>query len=261
MIPIGFNLHRISGLKGKNEDRRQKFCKKEEVKSKCLIECGECCADNQDYTFYVDNVVTLSSKKAGKCGWLSFLTDDLKNQVCKKWDGFGKVVRDGCPKSCDWCMTSTLAPVTPTSSSPTPAEATTLPTHSAMPTHSAAPTATFNCEDDASFQINGNKNDDCRYVRYKEERRLELCKYEVVNNSCPTACGSCCNDSEDYTFKMGSSERNCKWVAGRGALQRATLCDSFKGKIMVRHGCPKACGFCKLPVPGSGTIPGSLVWE
>ena len=79
------------------EVRRSTLCQYDEVKQNCPITCGECCEDNHQYTFIVGTEIV--GAETVKCDWLSSATIV---QYCGKWKS-GKMVRDGCPKSCGTC--------------------------------------------------------------------------------------------------------------------------------------------------------------
>ena len=54
------------------------------------------------------------------------------------------------------------------------------------------------CTNSGSFKIEGFS---CMQIRNKEDRRAAYCKLASVSSSCPQACGLCCEDDPDFTFK------------------------------------------------------------
>merc|ERR1740139_1619056 len=73
-------------------DRRSQYCQLNEVREACPIACGECCEDISGYSFYVEGIST-------SCDMLS---DVGASDYCEKWSN-GRMIRNGCPKSCDFC--------------------------------------------------------------------------------------------------------------------------------------------------------------
>ena len=84
------------------EDRRQEFCKYEEVHQFCPETCGDCCEDDLNYVFENGN----STGIIVNCDWLLSNSDKSEERKLEYCNGFwykGHTVRDMCPKSCDFC--------------------------------------------------------------------------------------------------------------------------------------------------------------
>ena len=77
------------------EYRRQSLCTKSEVRSNCPQSCGLCCDDDPNYNYTIKNVVPKT------CEWIT--EDSLNQQFCNKYRN-GRMVRDGCSKSCNFCQ-------------------------------------------------------------------------------------------------------------------------------------------------------------
>lgn len=76
------------------ENRRQRLCKNPEVRFNCPQSCGLCCDDDPNYNFTVRNVITKT------CDWIA--EDTLNERFCDKFRN-GRMVRDACPRSCNFC--------------------------------------------------------------------------------------------------------------------------------------------------------------
>ena len=71
------------------EERRQEYCKQQEVNDNCPLSCGVCCEDNPFIEFNCDSF----------------------NSDCEGAWFKGRTVRDICPKSCGFCK-DFVAPIT-----------------------------------------------------------------------------------------------------------------------------------------------------
>jgi len=78
------------------QERRETYCKDPEVHSFCPQTCGVCCEDDPDYRFHIP------SKRNLKCKWLG-RKDRRMKKWCKEFKN-KKMVRDACPKACDFCF-------------------------------------------------------------------------------------------------------------------------------------------------------------
>ena len=78
--------------------------------------------------------------------------------------------------------------------------------------------AVSECLNDPTFQqsspVDSGDLKHCKEIRNKEERRQSLCPIQTVNEACPQACGTCCEDDVDFTFKIKNKEKNvgCDWI-------------------------------------------------
>lgn len=90
-----------------NEQRRQTLCQHENTRIQCPISCGVCCADDEEYTFNDD----FSSRTVSRdCKWIESSSMKRKEKYCNKHKN-GRMVRDACPKSCNFCKTEVIVGV------------------------------------------------------------------------------------------------------------------------------------------------------
>ncbi len=79
------------------ETRRQYHCKNNiEVQLECPQSCGTCCEDNPDYYF------DTPWKTGANCIWLA-RRQSRQDRWCNTFLG-DRMVRDGCPVTCDYCV-------------------------------------------------------------------------------------------------------------------------------------------------------------
>jgi hypothetical protein len=53
-----------------------------------------------------------------------------------------------------------------------------------------------------SVTDDGNPQKNCKQIRNKEERRVDMCPIPEVNAACPQTCGLCCEDDSIFRFKL-----------------------------------------------------------
>merc|ERR1740124_929071 len=256
------------------------LCNVEEVKDNCPSMCGECCMDDNEYTFGVDGVTR-------DCNWLSqqilahsprhWWEENMCNELLN-----GKKVRDGCTKSCRACgsppietlppskdptsnptaspssaptASPSVAPTENPSSTPSTTPSTTSPTPSPSNDPSSPPSSTpsnkpteFHCHNNDSFRHNEFEKKSCKWIRFKAQRRATYCQDAEVLFNCPITCGECCEDNSHYSFEVNNKQVKCDWLTPQRAED---YCDKWLGKKgdekMVRDGCPKACDYCEGP--------------
>lgn len=237
----------------KEEERRQHYCLRPEVRESCPQTCGICCQDDEDYSF-----TNHHNNQVATCEFISKKPEIRSIKWCDRHKE-GRMVQDACPQACDFCQE--LVPLLPVpSSSPTvstrPSSSSSpsiIPTAvpslipSQIPTSSSIPsTKPISCKNDPNFRFKDKDNGhSCQKIRLKESRRQKFCKKEDVYEHCQLTCGACCEDDESYTFttKLGIIQ-DCKWIEKR-TLRQSEYCDTFENGRMVRDACPKTCGFCK----------------
>jgi len=227
-----------------NEDRRLSLCEIDEVVRECPITCGTCCEDNPHYTFSVES-------NNMNCAWLS------TEVRIKKYCG-DRMVRDGCPKSCDFCEgpsepTTTKLPSFSPSSDPSIILSLT-PTSKPI-------TGDGHCHNSDSYRYEDDDKKSCRWIGYKQDRRTNYCKYDEVLNNCPISCRTCCEDNPHYTFYVKSELVGCSWVSNQPRHpdhEEGDFCDRFKNGRMVRDACPKACQVCEDPSDVQSKMPSML---
>ncbi len=102
------------------------------------------------------------------------------------------------------------------------------------------------CSNDGLFHhFYEGRNRSCKQIRFLEESdRVAICQEEVVRSACPQSCGSCCEDSQLFTFlSRYGSERRCEWLKG-AEKRKKEYCGQFLNGYIVRDRCPVACEFC-----------------
>lgn len=139
----------------------------------------------------------------------------------------------------------TLAPTTaaptvaPTVAPTTAAPMTLAPTAAVVLTD--APTVT--CDVDSEFRVNGKTRKDCTWVVKKgvESKRLDkMCAKADVVEACPSACGVCCGDDANFSFKArGGNIQDCEWIVKKFDKRRSE-CDRLK----VKAACMRTCDNC-----------------
>mmetsp|Transcript_5251 Transcript_5251/g.10009 ORF Transcript_5251/g.10009 Transcript_5251/m.10009 type:complete len:204 (-) Transcript_5251:2099-2710(-) len=82
------------------ENIRQDFCQRSDIRSKCPYSCGICCENNPSFTLAVPNGGTKS------CFW--FLSNEVGGGYwCSiDWEETGEKIKDVCPVSCNNCPTT-----------------------------------------------------------------------------------------------------------------------------------------------------------
>jgi len=99
------------------------------------------------------------------------------------------------------------------------------------------------CESDPDFRVDKKEKKDCGWVSKKGDkgnRRKNMCTRDDVLLSCPVACGLCCADDADFTFKTDSKKKkNCFWIRKK-YKKRKEYCDKAK----VNAVCADSCRSC-----------------
>jgi len=112
------------------QEERENICLSSSVSKSCPISCGECCADNPDYSFKTDG-------RRRTCEWLSKQDQEAQNKYCPQFINKNKV-QNACLKTCGRCIKTdnsterpTVSPTsTPSTSSPSSSSTTPKPTTS-----------------------------------------------------------------------------------------------------------------------------------
>merc|ERR1719491_2075443 len=125
----------------KNETRRQKYCKKDEVHERCPLTCGDCCEDDENFSF------NTPQKNNANCKWLARKAN-RQARFCNKFKQMKKV-KLACPFTCDFCFNHD----TPTAA----------PTTKKQPTASPIPTTTPSCVDDPDFFVKNKPKKTCKW--------------------------------------------------------------------------------------------------
>ena len=101
------------------------------------------------------------------------------------------------------------------------------------------------CSNNSNFSYRKISKMTCRWIRWKEVRRTNLCLNEDVRANCPQTCGLCCKDDLSYKFNFNNSfNLNCTSIQQLDENHKST-CNSYRNGRMVRDGCPVACSFCQ----------------
>jgi tetratricopeptide (TPR) repeat protein len=211
-----------------NYKDRKPLCHKEEVRNECPQSCGLCCANDPNYVFNTDDAVPRNCEWLGRNENSEFLSycDEHKN---------GRMVKDACPESCNFCM-----PSVETVTTPPPAES--PPTVSPSPTMDLLGT----CVENHDFQITHDGADySCKSIRNKEDIRLALCPTPDVRVACPISCGLCCADDESYMFETPlKNQRGCEWINNKLETTKKKLCLKHRLDRFIYDACAKTCHSC-----------------
>merc|ERR1712161_140071 len=135
-------------------------------------------------------------------------------------------------------VSPTSAPTVSPTSAPTDA-----PTFAPTSTPSFAPSA---CTQVSSFRINGKKKKNCAFVSRKEKRRIKLCNKERVRSNCPSSCGLCCADDDEFEFETEDDrvdKKDCAWIAKKFA-RRKGYCTDRGDSPNIRANCQLTCDNC-----------------
>jgi hypothetical protein len=107
----------------------------------------------------------------------------------------------------------------------------------------------------------GNPKKNCKQIRNKEARRVDMCPIPEVNAACQASCGMCCEDDAAYQFKLKKSDKlkDCDWITKnwkKKEIRFNNYCtkNNTKGQLYtwgnrtVRDVCPESCEFCQDPI-------------
>lgn len=199
------------GRKGDAGSRRQEKCNREDVSLACPIQCGLCCADDATFNFVLDNGQTKD------CAWIKF-------KYLKRIDFCDRVqIRTACAYTCNNCF----APV--------------------LSREEREESNDEDCFTDPEFGVNGKRKKNCHWIAEKGDngnRRKKMCQRESVQEACPTACGLCCADDDDFRFIRENMEiEACAWIKEKKKV-RKKYCEQNHIKV----GCPRTCENCLDPV-------------
>jgi len=102
---------------------------------------------------------------------------------------------------------------------------------------------TVECVVDPDFRVNGKPKKDCTWVLKKgldSKRYAKMCARADVVEACPSACGLCCADNADFTFKAEFGKtQECAWI-GKQLDKRLDECEKPK----VKAACQLTCSNC-----------------
>lgn len=202
------------GRKGDLGSRRQHKCNREDVVRACPIQCGLCCADDDTFNFRLDN------GKTQNCAWIKFKY--LKRQdFCNQ-----PQIKQACPLTCNNCFTPVIPRPVDENDDDGDGE---------------------NCVTDPDFRLNGNRKKNCNWVAEKGDkgnRRRRSCQKKKVQVACPTACGLCCADDDDFRFiRDNMSIEKCSWIK-ENYRKRKKYCEQSE----IKAGCARTCRNCLDPV-------------
>lgn len=213
-----------------------------------LVGAHGACTDDPDFIFHHEGGVQY-------CASLS----DLDKHLCNDTS-----IAQACANSCDYCNTGlldrpatveiTLAPALtqPRNSSTKDQQLLTL---SNKP-HSLTPSSYLRgksvsvvisnkqevCLNNPNFHLPWQTDQNCRWIRWKEDRRLLYCQSEVVRENCPQACGLCCDDDPAFSFKTANvGDVTCEWISinkKKWDVRVENYCDKYLNDIdrTVRDG-------------------------
>ena len=78
-----------------DEKKREKLCNDPTVSSNCMACCGECCANDHEFSFE-------DGGKRRTCAWIDRNKSIKRRAYCETFQA-GNMVRDRCPISCLFC--------------------------------------------------------------------------------------------------------------------------------------------------------------
>ena len=222
----------------KDEKKRQSMCQRQKVRKACPQSCGLCCENDPDYVFKTPH----GEPKEKDCTWI----ESRKTRAMTHCDNYknGRMIKDACPKACNFCKTKVLL----NNKSPSSANNLSSPAPSVAQRITASPTSA--CVDDHNFNIiQGRNNYSCSRIQKDESLRQDLCSKSSVRDACPLTCGLCCADDITYFFLNKLRERKyCGWV-GEHELRKVSYCNKHKNGRHIRDACGKTCNSCKSRVP------------
>ena len=241
-------------------ERQQAMCAIPAVVENCPQTCGVCCVDEPDHTFQL-----LNEKEMVTCAYLTG-NQARKDTYCRIWRS-GRMTRDACPFSCDFCQPGylgkapTLSPVAPTNpptsapvkgQTPAPTKAptkqpTSTPTKppTELPTMSSS-RPTIVCENNYNYSVAGYPSDaDCAWVGSDNDRRRRECQTLETFRNCPVTCGVCCEDDPGYRILTNwqQKEKSCRWI-GQQTNRIRRYCTKQNNGALVSSRCHVACNNC-----------------
>ena len=251
---------------GSREDRVLSFCQEESVRTSCPQVCGLCCHDVPDYKFQLNRDGGIEKK----CKWLSHKAD-RQQRYCSG------ATTDMCPASCGTCPPPVLVadPVFPDFPSSKCIDNKYYSMGGRKRTchwmglnderrrlfclnDEVQENCPFSCglccHDDNQFKfdvdIGGQKK--CRWLSKKQVRKNKYCDKVAdgmaVNDSCPSACGTCksrydednCDDDPISSPGKGSKAPPKSSKAGKGKGTKAPPKSSKAGKGKGTKAPPKS---------------------
>ena len=222
----------------KDESKRQSMCQHKKVRKACPQTCGLCCENDPDYVFKTP----LGEPKEKDCKWIEEI-DTRPTIHCDNYKN-GRMVKDACPKACNFCKTKVLL------HNKSPSSANNLPSLRPSVAPRVTESPTIACEDDHDFSfIQGRNGFSCSRIQKDETLRQDLCSKGVVRDACPLTCGQCCADDVTYFFLNKSREKKtCEWV-GEHELRKVNYCKKHRNGRHILDACGKTCDSCKSKVP------------
>jgi len=103
----------------------------------------------------------------------------------------------------------------------------------------------FKCVNNEKFRLDkANNQRSCLWIGGTELRRMKYCVQSRVRRNCPTTCGLCCEDNQDFLFntKTGLS-KDCKWIA-----EQTSRISEYCPRPLISTSCPTTCNSCKTYV-------------
>lgn len=217
-----------------DESRRQDLCLDIEIVLNCPASCGYCCENDSDYVF-LNNM-----DEDQQCEWIS--TPTMQMEYCSSWQN-GQMIRDACPKACDFCQAKVDGPTIDTSSASVLYTAPTIDTK-------VLTNDPILCINNEKFRYEDISAQSCGWIERVESRRQTFCRYENVISNCPISCGHCCEDDTSYYFQEeynSNEEKACDWLA-HNTMRQNKYCALWRNGRMVRDACAHSCDSCKNKV-------------
>lgn len=162
-----------------NEARRQRLCKNSYVRLNCPQSCGLCCEDDPEYFFITKN----STRRT--CDWIG--EKELQQRFCDRRKN-GRMVRDACPLTCNFCLPKVALPNITVSNEPSNSSV------EAINTLSSAPSQVI-CQDNPLYNAPFQGDCGCNLVVGTNCSlwSVFLSDFQVAElfENCPVSCGTC----------------------------------------------------------------------
>ena len=205
-----------------------------EIVSNSPASCGYCCEDDSDHVFF-NNM-----KEEQRCEWIP--TPLMRTKYCPSLQN-GHMIRDECPKACDFCQSKVVYPTMD------------IPSASASPTSPITCTkvltsASTLCRNNEKFEYENISNQSCRWIESVESRRQTMCGYDHVVSNYQISCGHCCEDDANYYFhneRNSNETKTCDWIT-HSTMEQKKYCALLRNGRMVYDACEQSCNSCKSKV-------------
>ncbi len=213
-----------------NETLRQTSCLIEDVRNECPQTCGLCCKNNPSFVFRIRE--DIPQRKT--CEWLGEHENKKFLNYCDDYQN-GRMVKDACPESCNFCVPLVGLDEEDDESEPSSDYQNSIPS--------------TECVESDEFRIKVElKYQTCLSIRSQEYLRQDLCLREEVKSACPITCGLCCADDTHFKYiRYYNTTREesigCDWLSND--RRQYKYCDKHRNGQFIRDACAKSCNNCQ----------------